>query len=527
MGFFGLSTKKDVEKMLESFGDELRRRDAGWVSLTDVKGSNTDINETGRNKMHEKAREAFFFSPAGKRMVRYVTSYIMGKDFGISSDIEAVQFIIDSFAKSPLNRWSRQLKEWSNRLQTDGEVFATFHLQAFDLPIARETNPYEIKDILTDPDDITRPIVYKRIYESITYKGGIATTKAITEYIPDINASEDDIAKVDLTNSELLNINKRIHQIKTVTYSDRKRGLSDFSAILYYLSRMRNNIDNGLKLNKLREAYYLDVEVDGGSAEVNAEAAKEAYRKPPKSGSSFFHNKKVKINLLQPKIAQKSDDKSMEHVLGQIVMGSGMPEWMLVGQANMYKAGAQEQSAPYVKLIEDYQELWGNEMIIIFTFLVRVMLSFNGDRNLLSGTSGMKGLLSQIDKDEMVEETVLDKNGKMVAAKYENGEPKRKYFWEAVTVNFPEIISRDDNKEADAITKDIGNGLVSKKTAAIKRGYDYDEEKIQMDLERADAIANDPLAQTMIDGVPDNIDDDTDEGDADDNTSNDDQDQAR
>ena len=488
--------KEDLDHTKESF-NRYRDETSGWTSMSDVEGSISDFSTENRENMQEKAKEAFFFSPAGKRMVRYATSYVMGRGFEISSSNESVNFIINEFIKNPKNKWKTQVKEWQNRLQTGGEIFATFFTGDDGSVLVRETDPFEIKEILTNPDDITEPILYKREFQKLTYASGEAQKEDAVEYIRHIGATEADILLLNLDIEQAASIAKTekkfIYHVKTLTYTNRKRGLSDFSAILYYLSRLRKDVDNRSKLNQLKEAFFIDVCVDGTGDDVAQEAAKTQYKKPPKAGSTFFHNKKIEIGLKQPNLDNADANKSLEPLLQQIVIGSGMPEWMLVGQANMFKAGATEQSAPFIKLIEDYQEQWEQALTDMLTFVIWTRLNANPDRKDLAETRGIKGILGQIDNDGLVEAQVIDeKTGRLVPKKI-GGELVKIPFRDTLNISFPEIITRDENKEADAVTKDLANGLVSKQTASNKRNYNYEDEKVLIAIEKEEEMKNNPL----------------------------------
>lgn len=506
---FGIKTKRDreieelkaeFEETLESYGREIRDATQGWTSVIDITGSNTDLALDDHQRQQEKAREAFFYSPAAKRQVRYATSYIMGKGFSIGSPNPAVQFIIKKFTGNPNNKWKTQPKLWMNREQTDGEVFITFFLGADGSSIARETDPYEIKEILTDPDDVMTPILYERTYEQVRYEGGVALSSEKTEYIPFINTTDEQLQKLNLTIDQATRVTefKRIYHVKTLTYSNRKRGLSDFSATLYYLARLRQAIDNRLKLDKIKQGYYLDVTIDGGANDVTTEAGKDQYKRPPKAGSTLFHNKAIDVQIKQPNMNHKDANEALEPIMRQIVMGSGMPEWMIVGQANMFKAGAREQSAPFVKTTEDYQEQWDEDLTIMFTFIITWFLSKKKHRGMLTGTAGEAGVIADIDEMLTVPKMVLNPDGEMVQEEIK-GVKIRIPFWELIQIEFPQIIERDEQREADAVTKDIANKIVSRETASTKRGYDYKEEKIRMDIEESESIKKNPLLMGLDD----------------------------
>ena len=105
--------KEEVDELLEINREDSRGRDRGWATLDSITKSRTDFTPEDREKMQEKAREAFIYSPPAKRIVQYVTAYVMGKDFKVESEDEAVNYIIQQYINDPENDWKTQLKEFA------------------------------------------------------------------------------------------------------------------------------------------------------------------------------------------------------------------------------------------------------------------------------------------------------------------------------------------------------------------------------------------------------------------------------
>ena len=476
----------------ESLAEERSTRGYGYESLAEITGINTDFDQEKHFKMQERARESYLFSPMSKRIVDYTTSYVTGKDFKIKSENEMLQGLIDSIVKDPKNKFNRQKREWMKRIMIDGEVFVTVHLGENGSCILRETDPFEIKEVMVNPEDRQEAILYKREWSKSSLTDGeeIDPGETQVEYILDISAELKDTAQLKLTAEQTakISISKRIQQIKTITFSNRKRGVSQLMSVLYYLTRIRKDIDKKSQLNELLGAFFLDVKVKGGPQDVTTEQNKQQYKRPPKAGSTLVHNESVEYKLLSPQINHNDNNESLKPVMQQTIIGSGMPEWMLTGQSNMYKAGAQEQSAPFAKLIEDLQEMTGDEYIKLFTFLINWKLSKHTDRDNFKKTSGEKGKLAEIDKDGMIEKQKLGEDGETMT-----GTGEKVPFWEFLEVQFPDIIVRDQEKESKALQNDMANKLVSKQTASTQRGYDYDSEKILIQKEFEEEEARNPM----------------------------------
>jgi hypothetical protein len=296
--------------------------------------------------MNRKSFEAATRNPLGKRIVRLIPQFVLGRSLLVTIPKQPkYQEEWDMFWKK--NKMKLRSKQIFRELLIYGEIF----LRYFRLPpgtpgglAVRSIDPITIWDIITNPDDLEDVYYYHQQYvisnfsAPVTSFYGRTSLPPATLVIRQIAANEIDHFKINSTSSE-------------------KRGRSELFAILGYLQRFRQFVDDRLLLSKVRSMFAIDVSVEGQQRDVDA--AEAQFVTPPGTGSVIVHNKNVAIDF---KSAQAADSTSAaadaELFLKVIAVGAGVSQSFLgVGGAEGTRAGALIQTEPDVKNFEDYQEM--------------------------------------------------------------------------------------------------------------------------------------------------------------------------
>lgn len=291
--------------------------------------------------MHRKAFEASVRNPLGKRIVKIIPQFVLGRGvIGIVADAESAtakesQSLWDEFWLR--NKMKFRIKLILRELITYGEVFLRYFRRPEGLVI-RSIDPSTIWDIVTDLEDIENIRFYHQQFTAVHRGPFLSTTKAppATLIIRQIPPEEIDHFKINATSSE-------------------KRGRSELYAVLSWLIRVREFANDRVLLNKMRAMFALDVAVEGGQAEVDA--AEEQFAVPPGPGSVLIHNKSAEIGFKSTSTDSTDAKTDADMLLRMVAVGAGVSEQFL-GVANVStRAGALIQTEPDVKNFEDYQEL--------------------------------------------------------------------------------------------------------------------------------------------------------------------------
>lgn len=290
--------------------------------------------------MHVKSWEAATRNPIGKRIVKLVPQFVLGRGVAGSCKDEAKQREWDSFWHR--NRMRLRLKQQLRELLIYGEIFNRFYKRPEGLVI-RNMDPITIWDIVTNPDDIEEVYYYHQQYvilnqSPIPGRTGSPSTLVIRQ----VPAADVDHFAINRTSSE-------------------KRGRSELYVILGWLQRFKEFVNDRVLVNKMRTMFALDVTVEGGKTEVDA--AEAQFGTPPGPAAALVHNKAVTIDFKSTTTNATDASTDAELLLKIIAIGAGVSEQFLGVSKQTSRASALISTEPDVKNFEDYQEIV-EEMLI-------------------------------------------------------------------------------------------------------------------------------------------------------------------
>jgi hypothetical protein len=283
---------------------------------------------------HRRCWEAATRNPLGKRIVKLIPQFVLGRGVSCRVNHQAGQAAWDAFSNA--NKLPLKSKTLLRELVTYGELFIRYFRLAEGLTF-RSLDPSTIWDIITEPDDIETVRFYHQQYvlANTIVAPGIESVPA-TLIIRQIPAADIDHYKINALSTE-------------------KRGRSELYAVLGYLQRFRDFANDRVVLNRMRAMFALDVQVTGGPAEVAA--AEEQFQTPPDTGSVLVHNQNVEVEFKNANNNANEAKTDADMLLRIIAIGSGVSEQFLGASSASTRAGALIQTEPDVKNFEDYQEI--------------------------------------------------------------------------------------------------------------------------------------------------------------------------
>lgn len=440
-----------------SLAEAVSLEEPGWLQLGGTGNKDTDI--TNHRTMGEEAWKAYLFHPLARRQADFLTAFIAGDGFGISANDQEAQPAIDAFVEDPANRFDESSEELARRFEIEGEIFAVLFQQNGKV-ILREIEPAEIEEIITDPDDVTKPLWYQHRFTRQKWVLSGYETTTVDQFIPALGASDADLAKVTIDENKAVR-DRVVCHLKFGAVSNRKRGVSPLSSHIAWLRRYTNMLRIREDNNRARSSWVWDVKVEGDAGAVNAVRSKHA--KPPRTGSINVHSDKETWTAQSPNVGAGDAKDDLRAVLLMSVAGSGLPEHALTGDAsNGNFASSKVQDMPMLKLIGSRQKKWRTFWGLIFGYVLAAALKAG-------------------DIPSHVVDKLKDEAG--------NDTEKKRPIRITVTVTYPAIYtqSADDRvKEAQAarLWHDMG---VSLRTVMAEADYDYDDEMDQRLEEETDA----------------------------------------
>jgi hypothetical protein len=447
-------------EVMESLPDFAKDDDEGdWKALASDKSHYT---EAELSDMRTQAGNMIYNNPLAKGLIKSVLNFVVGKSMKLIALDEnpEVQAYWDKFAR--VNDFDRRAKEFVKRTLRDGEQFSRFFEPsdpAEDVLKMRFIDANEIEDINkdhsygieTDPDDVEKVLNYYRRYKD---DNGVERTEAIP--------------------------GDEVMHTKIGVDSNVKRGVSYLVPVAEYITKYKGWLDDRITLNKIRTMFNLIGEVQGAGTPAEAKgkfedvtnssaSTTDPNKKLPKSGSVLM-TKGInwKFEGLNINAGDTKDDG--RSILLMIAAGTNLPEYMVTGDAsNASYSSTMIAESPGVKEFEDWQDFFGAE----FQKIYRRVINYGIAQGVIPEKS--KKTMHEFDKEtatEKITECNIDTS-------------------RACQVIFPVLIHREIDKETSALQIQRQNGWVSDRTASSTLGYDYDDEKSEIEkqeiMERSEA----------------------------------------
>lgn len=306
-------------------------------------------------RMHAEAFFAYHNDPFAKAIIHITRDFVIGTGYEMVCDVDTREGKLAMAAWKAFeeaNDLQNQIDHTCIEISDYGEVMLwklpagqskiTYRLSGADtdpigiIPRVRLIDPSNIVEIVTYPEDITRPLFYVwlqptqyQIYTSGLHSVGSSaappqpTLKYIYRQIP---------------------ANEMLHY-RVNCMSNEKRGRSDLFPVFNYLKRMRDAIDYGMISMQKVSAWSIDTTVDGDQTDIDAYISDQAQLGTiPPPGSEFIHSKGIerKYNGNQHASSHSSDLFSWN--LSCIAAGTQIP----VSYFGTHMSGGQTRASALV-----------------------------------------------------------------------------------------------------------------------------------------------------------------------------------
>jgi hypothetical protein len=470
--------------------DELKNNNAIMESILDEdellwKALHEDRNEYDlpREKQWEQMRRswsAFCTNPIAHRQIEHITNFVTGEDLKFVSPIPDIEDWIKEFWFSPQNQMPFQIRNFSNGFGINGNVFVRFWI-SHDTGkcVIREVPPFEIWDIIHDPDDVMTTIYYKRQFRKHTWHENHYRDEQVTEFIPSVetirnpNLLDKVVVPTKSINLGLKdNQDSYIYHIKIPTISGRKWGMPSMASHLFWLREYKTLLRHITNMNKARSAYVMDVTIHGSEREVQLERKK--HRIPPAPGSVIVHTDRVEYEYKNPNTGSANTAADLRSIKLMSVAGSGFPEHIITGDAsNANFSSTKSTNYPFYRQMQAYQEYWK----AAYQYGVLWVVLWAGY------TYG------PLQEFYTIEE---------YSAIYKQKILKKKRAIDCLDIIFPMIDREELDRLAAALRVFAEVGIASKETMSSLAGFDWKKEKPKLDAELEEQMGQMADQQSMM-----------------------------
>jgi len=283
-----------------------------------------------RKKVFAESMRAWRVNPIARRIVKLMTSFVVGKGLTIKSDDPALQDFLTQWWNHPLNRFNRNVKRWKDEDTRTGNLFFLFNVQADGMTIIRATPAEKIEDIETTENDVEQEIGY--------FKDETKTDKW--------NAYSDGTDKTTFM----------MHFASNQPVGS-PWGEADLSPLLVWIGRFSSWLEDRVRLNRFRTVFMYVV--SGLYANESERSAREKYlnANPPKPGSLLVLNENSgeKYGILSANL--DAFDASMDGtaIKKMIMDGAGQPmHWHAEGESAI-STTAEAAGTPTFRTLEETQ----------------------------------------------------------------------------------------------------------------------------------------------------------------------------
>lgn len=362
---------------LAQMNSALRADEAGWQALNGY-GKDDDFTPEARRQSAQLARMFAIANPLIKNGLAIRAGYIWGQGVEIvvkddpdqGQDVNAV---VSAFLGDPDNieTWSSgQAREEAERaLGTDGELFWAFptNLLTGRVKVA-EINPDEIEDIVEDPGNWKRPLLYKRVFVPLSRdeNGKPKIGKPQTEYYPALGY-QPRVRPVRINGDPVVWDTPVLH-VAVNRPRRSMRGIGDAYASLPWAAMSKQWMENWHTMMKALTRLVWQQTTTGSRV---SRVAKEHRANSDGAGGVVVSSPDSKIEAI-PKSGATIDADSGMPLIKFVAAGLGVPYTMLLGDpgATGARAVAETLDAPTENGFRLRRELWGSKIKQVLEYVI-------------------------------------------------------------------------------------------------------------------------------------------------------------
>jgi len=301
-----------------------------------------------RKKIFAESMRAWRVNPIARRIVRLMTSFVVGKGLVIKSDDPDVQTFLTEWWNHPLNKFNRNVKRWKDEDVRTGNLFFLFNVQANGMSIIRAVPAEQIEEIDTVENDIEQE----------------------TGYFKDETKTDKWEAYDEAGGQTLFMIHFPSNQPVGSPW-----GEADLSPLLVWIGRFSSWLEDRVRLNRFRTAFMYVV-----SGVYKSEGEREAREKnlnanPPKSGSVLVLNRNSgeAYGILSAQL--DGFDASMDGTAIKKMIATGsFPMHWLAEPEDSSRTTAEAAGTPTFRTLEESQ----NDFFEMLIEMARVAVKVKG-----------------------------------------------------------------------------------------------------------------------------------------------------
>ena len=283
-----------------------------------------------RNKIFNESLRAWRVNPIARRIVKLMTSFIVGKGLVIKSDNEQIQSFLTEWWEHPKNNFDRNVKRWKDEDTRTGNLFPLFNVLPDGMTIVRMIPAEQIREIKTNENDAETKTAF--VLER-------TDNKTYPPYNPD---QEQQTFMLHFPSNQPVGS---------------PWGEADLSPLLVWIGRFSSWLEDRVRLNRFRTAFMYVISGHYNSEEERRTRQIELNANPPKSGSTLVINANngEQWGILSAQL--DSFDASVDGlaIKKMIAAGVGFPMHYLAEPEGATQTTAEAAGTPTFRTLEEAQ----------------------------------------------------------------------------------------------------------------------------------------------------------------------------
>lgn len=298
-----------------------------------------DLTGPVLNRAQNISIDLYRKNPLANRIIKIYTSYMAGDGFAISCDNPEVQAVCDEFWNAERNQMPINHRRFARDFLLNGEAPHPVAIDETGNTTVGYIDPYLIDHVTTNKNN-------RLILEQVLLNtGGQGETLDIVRRVED--PLEEDAGL--LTGEVFLWLYDRI--------GGATRGTPFLLPAIDWLDAYDQTLWEMLERMKAARAFFWDVEVDGGAAEVE-DAKTQWGTTAPRSGSVRFRSNAMRVAAEQPNIGIGEDVSGARYLLRHISTAAGLAPHWLGEPEDANRSTAEQMDKPVLKALEETQAGW-------------------------------------------------------------------------------------------------------------------------------------------------------------------------
>jgi len=318
------------------------------------------------------------FNPLIQRIIDVKTAFTFSRGYIISS--ESLQDTIDACKDDTLNKLSmfshQAITAIDASIQTCGNVFFAVWKNKNPMQI-RPWSSYEISDIITDPDDASRPLFYIRNWQDNDNKSHSRAYPSIYILPEDMPNSKMgyiyqgrtyeidwDVVVVHMSTKKPIKAKFALSElVSTCRWAKpHEKFLEDFAAIA---SAVRKYTHMMITKGGASQVSALNTQFKGNQDYMGTNLQSNP------AGSMVIAQEGTELKVIDAGSNKIVGPKDSRYFLNMVCAASGVPETLLTGDPSTGNlATAKELTGPFLTLIEERQTAWQDILTIIFRLVL-------------------------------------------------------------------------------------------------------------------------------------------------------------